>query len=108
MTWDGVPEHRNLQGDGDGDGEDPRKMPLDRLRDLFGGQQPPEAGADPFAGLTDPSGLDEGAMATHEMYRALTAPGRFTAVEALYYQACLVQVGIAIQQGGLIPPPEGQ
>lgn len=102
MTWDGIPEHRNLHGD-DGD---PRKMPPDRLRDLFGAQQPQGGGTDPFAGLTDPSGLDEGAMATHEMYRALTAPGRFTAVEALYYQACLVQVGIAIQRGGLIPPDE--
>jgi hypothetical protein len=98
MTWDGIPEHRNLPGDGD----EP-KSPADYLRNLFGG--PPRSPRslpmpdDPF------SGISAGATATHEMFRAHVEAG-FTEQQALFYLGCLMQVGLAIQQGGLLPPPQ--
>lgn len=159
MTWNGVPEHRNL-----GDGDEPRE-PLDALRDILGtparpapvspagffreqaerpGRKPsawacakcggtvrrtihedsggdareacaacswpsgtpyePPASdasqmpADPFGGMTAP------AVATVEMFRAYAEAG-LTEQQSLFFCACLVQVGLAIQRGGLLPPP---
>lgn len=109
MTWDGQPLNRNLGGDG----EQP-KIPLGRWRDFFGEPpRPPVASNEPprlDEGSTqmpaDPfSGVDEGAIATVEMFRAHMAAG-LTEQQALFYCACLVHVGHVIQQGGLIPPPE--
>lgn len=97
MTWDGIPEHRNLGGDG----EEPKK-PADFLRGLFGGPPRvpgPPMPADPFDSMT------AGATAAHEMFRAHVEAG-FTEQQALFYLGCLMQVGLAIQQGGLVPPPE--
>lgn len=96
MTWDGVPEHRNLGGDG----EQPK--PLDRIRDLLGGLQKPQPEtpqmpADPF------SGMAAEATAMHEIFRSLNAGG-FTEQQALFYIACLMQVGNALKAGGLLPP----
>jgi hypothetical protein len=107
MTWDGQPLNRNLGGDG----EQP-KIPFGRWRDFFGelpcppvtpGEQPRQDGegtqmpADPFGGV------DEGAIATVEMFRAHVAAG-LSEQQALFFCACLVQVGHVIQQGGLLPP----
>src|SRR5262249_38298853 len=96
MSWDGIPEHRNLGGDG----EQPKKPP-DALRDIRGGPAKPPASlpADPF------SGTDEGAIATYEIFRSHVAAG-FTEQQVLFYQACLIHVGIAMKRGGLLPPPE--
>jgi hypothetical protein len=97
MTWDGQPLNRNL---GDGDGEP--KSPADYLRNLFGGPPRlpvPSMPADPF------NGISAGATATHEMFRAHVEAG-FTEQQALFYLGCLMQVGLAIQQGGLLPPPQ--
>lgn len=98
MTWDGIPENRGL-----GDNGEPRK-PLDSLRDWLGGQpRPPQPAmpADPFGGMT------EGAVATVEVFRAHVEAG-LTEQQGLFYCACLIQVGLAMQRGGLIPPePEG-
>lgn len=130
MTWDGVPEHRNLGG-----GEQPPKTTEDyrrQIRDWLAdrpkpgpesaaeyfreqaaklGRQSPEAAAagdqaDPFAGLTELSGMDEGAAATHEMFRSHVKAG-FTEQQTLFYLACLIQVGHAIKAGGLLPPALG-
>jgi hypothetical protein len=166
MTWDGIPEHRNLHR---GEGEVPdlsagaaaarflrdaaaRQQYLDRIRAARAAAAgdpatpPPEqvAGlqrhlddfnaraealrsrgipddealrhivnsdlscdrphdgdmADPFTGTT------MGAIAQHEMFRSLTEGG-FTEPQALYYLACLVQVGLAMRMGrfdGDLPP----
>lgn len=160
MTWNGVPEHRNL-----GDGDEPRE-PLNALRDILGtsarpapvspagffreqaerlGRKPSawacakcggsvrraiqeHSGGDareacaacswpsgtPYEPPADDAslmpadpfgGVDEGAIATVEMFRAHMAAG-LTEQQALFYCACLVHVGHVIQQGGLIPPPE--
>lgn len=128
MTWDGVPEHRNLGG-----GEQPAKTTENykrQLRDWLAGQPDPDLGsaadyfreqaarlaprspeaaaaedpADPFAGLTELSGMDEGAAATHEMFRSHVKAG-FTEQQTLFYLACLMQVGHALKAGGLLPPP---
>lgn len=95
MTWDGIPEHRNLGGDGE------PKNPLDALRDFLGGppKPPPSMPADPFSGLAGP------AAAQAEMIEAMRGAG-LSEPSALLYVACLVQVGIAMQRGGLIPPEE--
>jgi hypothetical protein len=96
MTWDGQPEHRNLGGDGD---DNPEKA-AQFLRDFLGGPRlppvPPMA-ADPF------SGAFEGAVATHELFRAHREAG-FTEQQVLFYLACLIQVGNALKAGGLLPP----
>lgn len=97
MTWDGIPENRNLGDDGK-----PRK-PLDALRDFLGGPPKPPGSqpmpADPFGNMTAP------AVATVEMFRAYKEAG-MTEQQSLFFCACLVQVGLAIQNGGLVPPPD--
>lgn len=107
MTWDGIPEHRNLHGDGD----EP-KSPADYLRDqaarMRRGEPQPAPGPmppDPF------SSTAVGAVAQGEMFRSLTAEGGLTEPQALYYLACLVQVGLAMQTGrfgGTLPPWPGE
>lgn len=129
MSWDGIPEHRNLGGDGaqPKTTEDYRRGISDWLGSRLEpgpptaagyfreqaarlGRRSPDAAAgpepadtDPFAGLTDLSGLDEGATATHEMFRSHVKAG-FTEQQTLFYLACLMQVGNAIKAGGLLPP----
>jgi len=123
MTWDGVPEHRNLGGDG----EQPAKTTDDYRREIADwlGQRPKPAPstaaefmrkqaermgrhapepdpmpADPFSGLT------EAAVAQVAMIEAVRDAG-LSEPSALFYVACLVQVGLVIQQGGLgRPEPE--
>lgn len=81
VTWDGIPEHRNLQP-----GDDPQRKPATPMP------------SDPF------SGTDMGAIATVEMFRSLTGAG-MAETHALFYLACLLQVGIAVSQGRLTAPP---
>lgn len=124
MTWDGIPEHRNLRG---GDGEQPEaagdgkreasgwpgfgpepdpatmaevlRMQAERLARQSRQPGSPQMPADPFDGMT------AGATAMHEMFRSMVASG-FTEQQVLFYLACLMQVGNALKQGGLLPPEE--
>jgi hypothetical protein len=101
MTWDGKPEHRNFGG-----GDQPPKPLGDQRRDIsarLGWQlqapQPDPMPADPFDGLAAP------AVAQVEMFHAAVDAG-LTETQALYYVACLVQVGRAMDEGGMPDPPE--
>jgi hypothetical protein len=94
MTWDGNPEHRNLHGDGD-QKRPARESWADRLR-----PKPPPAAQmplDPFNGIT------EAVMAQVEMIRSAIEAG-LTEPQALFYVACLVQVGAAMREGGMLGP----
>lgn len=126
MTWDGIPEHRNLNADGtpktagdykrdieEGRARLPKPQPRPQAPGEFFREQAERMGwkvpapdpepdpmpADPFNGLT------EAAAAQVSMIEALREAG-LPEQAALFYVACLVQVGIAIQNGGLLPPPE--
>lgn len=101
MSWDGIPEHRNLQGGG----EQPRP-PFGRWRDFFGdmpapvpvGEAPadaPQMPADPFTGMAAPS------VAAVELFRSHVEAG-MTEQQALFYLACINAVWLAIQRGGLL------
>lgn len=122
MSWDGIPEHRNLSGD---DAERP-KTPSGYRREIaawlaglpdpapqsaaeyFREQaarlspeppqpQPGEMPPDPFDGIA------AAAVAQAEIFRAMTAAG-LTEPQALYYLACLVHVGRAMQEGHMLGP----
>lgn len=102
MTWDGIPEHRNLGG---GDDEEPKtaagflRDQAERLARQAGQPGPGQMPADPF------NGMAAGAAAMHEMFRSTVAAG-FTEQQSLFYLACLMQVGNALKAGGLLPPEE--
>lgn len=129
MTWDGVPEHRNLNGDGTPKtAEDYRReieegrarLPQPRPKtpgEFFREQaermgwkvpapepEPDPMPADPFNGLT------EAAVAQVAMIEEMREAG-LSEPQALYYVACLVQVGRAMAEGGMLgempEPPEG-
>lgn len=94
MTWDGKPEHRNRGGG------QPPKNPAEILREFARHGRNPEPGpmpADPFGELA------AAAVAQVEMFRAMTDAG-LTETQALYYVACLVQVGRAMTEGGMLGP----
>lgn len=122
MGWDGVPEHRGLRGGGEQPQdartrEQRRQDYLDRINAYRAASQRQEqrdaahsAGAsspadpqmppDPFAGTLP------GAIAQAEMLRSLL-DGGMTEPQALYYMACLLQVGLAMRMGhfpGELPP----
>lgn len=116
MTWDGVPEHRNLQGDGEKPAgmltPEQRKAYLDSIAEARARMEPPQnaGGAAHAHGPEMPpdpfSGSLPGAIAQAEMLRSLLEGG-FTEPQALYYMACLVQVGLAMRMGrfaGDLPP----
>lgn len=132
MSWDGIPEHRNLGRDGDvpdlSPGESAARF-LDavqrqnrlhaeaaqrrqaflndiaaRRAEAAGRQASGDMPPDPF------SGGAVGAVAQGEMFRSLVEGG-MTEPQALYYLACLVQVGLAMQLGkfnGELPPWPGE
>lgn len=116
MTWDGKPEHRNLRGEDDPPphllGAEERDAYIKRILGSTGRTQPPPTPQAPD-GLQMPpdpfSGTLPGAMAQAEMFHSL-AEGGMTEPQALYYLACLVQVGLAMRMGRfdaqLPPPPE--
>ena len=117
MAWDGVPEHRGLRGEGGQPeplNEQRRQEYLERInayraqRQRQQDQQPAEPGMppDPFTGNM------VGAAAQAEMFHSLVEGG-MSEPQALYYLACLVQVGLAMRLGrfeGDLPPwpPEPQ
>ncbi len=112
MGWDGVPEHRGLRGQGEQppDARTAQQRHQDHLarinayREAAGGQVPQGGEAqmppDPFSGTLP------GAIAQAEMLHSLIEGG-MTEPQALYYLACLVQVGLAMRLGrftGDLPP----
>lgn len=108
MTWDGIPEHRNLRDEDQTPphllGPAERKTYIDRLLASAGQTQPapgdPQMPPDPFNGTLP------GAIAQAEMLQSLLDAG-FTEPQALYYMACLLQVGLAMRMGRFdaeIPP----
>lgn len=108
MTWDGIPEHRNLRGEGDTPphllGPQERKAYMRRIIEAAGHAQSepadPQMPPDPFNGTLP------GAIAQAEMLQSLLDAG-FTEPQALYYMACLLQVGLAMRMGRFdteIPP----
>jgi hypothetical protein len=109
MAWDGIPEHRNLHGGGESPLDpEQRKAYLKRIIEAGSGAQTPPVGEmppDPFSGSLP------GAIAQAEMLASLIEGG-FTEPQALYYLACLVQVGLAMRMGrftGEMPPwPHGE
>lgn len=127
MTWDGKPEHRGMRDDGQPKTtEDYRREIAERAAELpqphprtaaeyFRDQagrltrdrrepEPDPMPPDPFGGMTAPL------VAQVEMIRAAIDAG-LTEPQALYYVACLVQVGNAMREGGMLGqmpqwPPE--
>lgn len=122
MTWDGVPEHRGLRGPGEqpADGRTPhqrRQEYLDRINAYrAASQRQAHQDAAPTAGASNPAdpqmppdpfaGTLPGAIAQAEMLHSLIEGG-MTEPQALYYLACLLQVGLAMRLGrftGDLPP----
>lgn len=119
MTWDGIPEHRNLRGEDAAPphllGPEERKAYIKRIIESSGHARPgPESTpptadgmpADPFNGLMSSS------IALAEILHSLI-DGGFTEPQALYYLACLSQIRLAMLTGQLgtdLPPwpPEDQ
>jgi hypothetical protein len=115
VTWDGKPEHRNLRKEGNTPphllGPEERLAYVKRIIEASGRTDAPrtpvpddlEMPPDPFSGTLP------GAMAQAEMLHSLIEGG-MTEPQALYYLACLVQVGLAMRMGRfdaeLPPPPE--
>lgn len=112
MTWDGVPEHRGLRGENDPPphlSAERRQQYLDRINAYRAARQRQEAEAQAVPGMPpDPfSSNMVGAAAQVEMFRSLVEGG-MSEPQALYYLACLVQVGLAMQLGrfeGMPPWP---
>lgn len=115
MGWDGVPEHRNLHKDDDPPpalSAEQRKAYLESIaeaRGPLGAQRRPLAAPAPGEPGMPPdpfSGSLPGAIAQAEMLHSLIEGG-FTEPQALYYLACLVQVGLAMRMGRFDaePPP---
>lgn len=107
MTWDGQPEHRGLRK---GEPLDPqeRAAHLRRIIEASGRTEPPRTPTPAVPGMPpDPfSGTLPGAIAQAEMLRSLVEGG-MTEPQALYYLACLVQVGLAMRLGTFnadVPP----